>query len=278
MKIKLFICIVFFAFFTFISCDLFFSDVSGYFSSALTQESKGAAATSEKDVVLVPSDTLELIFTLLDNNTYSVHNNTPSFQGEVSIPSLYEGLPVSRIADEGFKNNIFITDVFLPTSITTIGDSAFSGCSKLNNITMVKGIQEIQESAFSDCPSLLTIIIPSTVSILEENVFANNNNLSVYTELSSSTSLMWDEEWDKTISAVYTWDVWHKVSFDSNGGSPVHDMPVLQTSGYVIVNLPTTVLEGSSFAGWYFDEGYSSLFEENKSKVAADITVYAKWE
>lgn len=65
------------------------------------------------------------------------------------------------------------------------------------------------------------------------------------------------------------------ISFDSNGGSSVSE---IQQSAY---NIKATkpadpVREGSTFAGWYSDTGFSSPVDWN-SKLTASHTYYAKW-
>ena len=48
-----------------------------------------------------------------------------------TVPSSYNGLPVTRIHDSAFEDNTTLRTVTIPSSIKSIGDSAFEGCSAL---------------------------------------------------------------------------------------------------------------------------------------------------
>lgn len=57
-----------------------------------------------------------------------------SIRGEVVIPSKYNGVPVSRIAYEGFKGCGYITSIALPSTIENIEQDSFSRCYRLTEI------------------------------------------------------------------------------------------------------------------------------------------------
>ena len=44
---------------------------------------------------------------------------------DIEIPSTYNGLPVTEIATNAFKNEAYLTSVIVPDSVTSIGESAF---------------------------------------------------------------------------------------------------------------------------------------------------------
>ena len=76
--------------------------------------------------------------------TYTVTNNKITITGLVQnkeptsliIPAQIEGLAVTAIAPNAFKDKNKIKEVVIPNSVTSIGNSAFSGCSSLENITI----------------------------------------------------------------------------------------------------------------------------------------------
>ena len=56
--------------------------------------------------------------------------------GEVVIPAVYNGLPVTAIADEGFIGCSNMTSIIIPNSITDIGANSLKGCTGLTSITI----------------------------------------------------------------------------------------------------------------------------------------------
>lgn len=122
-------------------------------------------------------------------------NEVEEIPAEITIPSVYNGAPVTEIATEGFKDCKNLVKVKIPSSITVIRDNAFSGCTSLtsikaNSITTIgnsafyrcsslttvdlgDNITSIGEFAFFGCSSLPSAIIPEGVTVLARNVFSN---------------------------------------------------------------------------------------------------------
>ncbi len=103
---------------------------------------------------------------VIDGITYSVNGNTadvskcdPTVTNAV-ILSTVNGIPVTYIGYEAFKNCTSLTSVTIPDSVKTIGDSAFSGCTSLTAITIPDNVKTIVEHAFHGCTSLTAITIP----------------------------------------------------------------------------------------------------------------------
>ena len=75
-----------------------------------------------------------LQFTLINADTaYEVSRSTESV-AEIVIPSIYNGLPVIQIPDNGFlfsSPNYSFTSITIPNSIVVIGSNAFSRCNGL---------------------------------------------------------------------------------------------------------------------------------------------------
>ena len=64
------------------------------------------------------------------------------------------------------------------------------------------------------------------------------------------------------------------ISFNSNGGSPVDEMLVLNDS---TISIPLSVKESNILEGWYLDSSFNTPFD-NKTIIDKDITLYAKWK
>jgi len=146
-----------------------------------------------------------LEFTLIDNGTaYAVSRGTWA-EPVVTIPAVYNNLPVTLIFPNGFSNCSSITSVHIPDSVTIIGLAAFDGCENLininipNSVTMIdwgafrycasltsimipNSVTEIGGVAFGFCANLTSINIPSSVTFIGQNAFVNCNKLIIYAE------------------------------------------------------------------------------------------------
>ena len=64
------------------------------------------------------------------------------------------------------------------------------------------------------------------------------------------------------------------IHFNSMGGSEVADIVLNEGASFVLPDDPTKT--GYTFAGWYLDESYQTIFE-NTSQLMDGIVLYAKW-
>ena len=80
-----------------------------------------------------------LSFELRNDNTYAVSAGV-NFDSvsHVSIPYTYNGLPVSIIVENAFKNHTQLVSIDIPDSIELVGIGAFTGTSKLKSINVYK--------------------------------------------------------------------------------------------------------------------------------------------
>ena len=70
----------------------------------------------------------------------------------IVIPSSYQGVTVTAIADNGFNVDYYrskIKSITIPDTIKKIGSSAFSYCSNLTSVTIPDSVTSIGEDAFS---------------------------------------------------------------------------------------------------------------------------------
>jgi hypothetical protein len=84
--------------------------------------------------------------------------------GAVEIPSMANGLPVTKIGFGAFQGEVELTSVTIPDSVMTIGDQAFSSCTKLTAATFGSNVISIGAAAFSYCSSLTQVVIPASVT------------------------------------------------------------------------------------------------------------------
>lgn len=77
-----------------------------------------------------------LTFTLsADGRSYAITDADANISGDVTIPSTYNGKPVTTIDSYAFANCRNLTSITIPDSVTSIGDYAFLNCTSLTSIT-----------------------------------------------------------------------------------------------------------------------------------------------
>lgn len=96
---------------------------------------------------------------------------------DVTIPSRYQGKPVTTIGHAAFFNSA-VTSVTIPDSVTSISDEAFINCPKLTNISIPNSVTYIGFSAFHSCRSLKSITLPSSLSTISEALFLGCSQLT----------------------------------------------------------------------------------------------------
>ena len=96
---------------------------------------------------------------------------------DVTIPSRYQGKPVTAIGHAAFFNSA-VTSVTIPDSVTSIDDNAFGFCSQLTNISIPNSVTYIGFSAFAHCTSLKSITLPSSLSSISEALFSGCSQLT----------------------------------------------------------------------------------------------------
>jgi N-acetylneuraminic acid mutarotase len=89
-----------------------------------------------------------------DSTSYTITDffNHSGGSGPISLPSIYNSLPVTGIGDEAFWRSPDITEVIIPTSIQTIGFNAFGNCVNLTNVSVHSGIEYINQRPFVQSP------------------------------------------------------------------------------------------------------------------------------
>ncbi|MBQ3502685.1 MAG: leucine-rich repeat domain-containing protein, partial [Clostridia bacterium] len=112
-----------------------------------------------------------------DGQSYRVVAGDGTLSGYISIPSTYNGLPVTAIDNGAFILQTGITHVSIPESVTSIGDSAFYNCG-LKGVYLPTGLTEIGDKAFNACNSLVKINLPNKLTYIGSSAFANCSALT----------------------------------------------------------------------------------------------------
>jgi hypothetical protein len=117
-------------------------------------------------------------FLYLDNNGTITITGYTGPGGDVTIPDMINGLPVTGIGDFAFEENSRLTSILIPDSVTNIGWGAFYFCSGLTNVTIGNGVTSIGMQAFNLCTSLTSITISNSVTNIGENAFQDCSGLT----------------------------------------------------------------------------------------------------
>ena len=115
-----------------------------------------------------------------NTNSYSIEaKEGVTLAGDVYIPGLYKGKPVTHIEPEGFKGCDYIDEITIAKNITHIGERAFQVCSGLEYVVFEDGSQlnTIGTSAFGGCANLLEVVIPDSVTSIDNWAFGWCYNL-----------------------------------------------------------------------------------------------------
>lgn len=105
--------------------------------------------------------------------TYTMYDDYVEITGfdnsvsELEIPSEIEGISVTIIGYEAFRNATKLKSINIPNSITTIDDYAFFNCSALENIYLPPFLNTIGYAAFSNCKSLQSLNIPNNIYLYQ---------------------------------------------------------------------------------------------------------------
>ena len=95
----------------------------------------------------------------------------PSTSGEITIPSILDGCPVTSIECGAFSGCQELTGVKIPDSVTSIGGCSFSSCIRLKSVTMPNGVTYLGREAFSHCTALADVFIPDSLTEVWSSVF-----------------------------------------------------------------------------------------------------------
>ena len=81
---------------------------------------------------------------------------------DITIPSVYNGKPVTSIAGYAFLGRVNLTGVTIESGVESIGFGAFDGCSGLTSIVIPSSVTNIGENAFRYCDNITSATLPST--------------------------------------------------------------------------------------------------------------------
>ena len=236
-------------------------------------------------------------FEFTPDNTAVIVTGYKGTAADVTIPSRYQGKPVTTIDHAAFFNSAFtsvtipdsvtsisddafvncpqLTNISIPNSVTYIGFFAFGSCTSLKSITLPSSLSSISGALFSGCSQLTTIHIPVSVTSIGNNAFADCPSLMTVTYPGSKT------QWD-AITKGSNSDVLEnhlicaklEATFTADGESI--STQTIDRGGKFTEPAPPSK-ENHTFAGWYNgDEKFD--FDADTTNAPNVLELVAKWE
>ena len=138
------------------------------------------AVTTEPEPDPEPAADEYFLFYLLPDNTYSVSpKNFDDLPFDIVIPAEFEGISVTAIGENAFKNCAAIESVTIPSSIVSIGKDAFRGCASLTYVSL-GGVKTLGEGAFWGCKNLSFVSASDNLTSIGYRAFFNCGSLSAF--------------------------------------------------------------------------------------------------
>ena len=216
---------------------------------------------------------------------------------DVTIPSRYQGKPVTTIghaaffnsavtsvtipdsvtsiSDDAFVNCPQLTNISIPNSVTYIGFFAFGSCTSLKSITLPSSLSSISGALFSGCSQLTTIHIPVSVTSIGNNAFADCPSLMTVTYPGSKTQ--WDDITKGSNSDVlenHLICAKLEATFTADGES-ISTQTIDRGGKFTKPAAPSK--ENHTFAGWYNgDEKFD--FDADTTNAPNVLELVAKWD
>ncbi len=177
-----------------------------------------------------------LTFTLInDGQEYKVGAANKSITSAV-IPSLYQGLPVTEISDNGFAACTSLEYVFIPESIQKIGNNAFIRDVNLKKVVGMAGVTSFGNNAFSMCSGLDYLILPSNIQQLGNSVIRDIPS-TVYVRSTEAKMVALNPNWKYDGNVIYGNDLVFEEFISSEGevGYEIAEWQLLEPSGSLTI-------------------------------------------
>ena len=109
----------------------------------------------EKEDISNPDESTDISVFVFgsDGNQVRINSFIGSSQ-DIIIPKSIDGLPVTMIGAEAFKDCTTITSVVIPEGVKEIGESAFERCKRLRSVTIPSTIHDLPRDCFKLCSKL----------------------------------------------------------------------------------------------------------------------------
>lgn len=118
--------------------------------------------------------------------TYTLQGRGECKDTSVIVPSTYDGLPVTAIANSAFNGDTILVNILVGEHVNSIGDNAFYNCTSLKSIDLPKTLTKTGSNAFYNCSLLENVyfhgVLVDWLNIDHANEYSNptTNNTKLY--------------------------------------------------------------------------------------------------
>ena len=262
-----------------------------------------------EDGVLVRADTGAMRSVTVPEGVTSIGEGAFAFcenLASIKLPST-----LTRIGDSAFWACENLTCVNIPEGVRYIGKNAFSHCWSLPEVRIPSTVEDIGNGAFAyNCFLLRRVIFEGDAPQLHALVSASDYNDKAYLFRYHSSSTRrgvhtdcvvyvkrGSSGWGASIPGTWVDGVAIRyydftVKFDPNGGSITGGETYLVdgaklvgaerageirpvANGEAVGDLPTAILPGYAFAGWFTDADTTQITET--TPITENVVCYARW-
>ncbi len=200
--------------------------------------------------------------------------------GQITIPESVNGIAITEIGDNAFKDNGNLTGITFPLSITTIGVSAFDNCSGLTSVRIPATIAVIKENAFSNCSKLTKVYFEGDApATLGNQIFKSDaDGFAIYYRKDKTGFNA--AELSGYSKYYYNLTVTYKGNGNTSGNGPVDNTLYEENHSVTVLGDNGLVRTGSNFGGWNTQaDGSGTTYKAGDTfAITDDTTLYARWE
>ncbi len=117
----------------------------------------------------------EIVFTVDGSGVLTGVSGLTGSDITVEIPSEVNGITVTEIGKDVFKDNKNVGRLIIPDSVTKLGYRMCSGCTALREVRLPSGLTVIPDEAFDGCSSLRTVNFPETLKEIRSDAFCGTD-------------------------------------------------------------------------------------------------------
>ena len=105
---------------------------------------------------------------------------------DIVLPTEVNGVTITTIWGNAFKDNIAITSIKIPEGYTTLAGSAIRSCTSLKSVSLPNSLTgALGTFQFRDCPALESVNVPYGINNLNSYVFYGCTNPNLVIDIQS---------------------------------------------------------------------------------------------